>query len=667
MDKMKMHTPDITESNIEKIGQLFPNCLTERIGENGKVEKAIDFDQLRQELSKEIVEGPQERYQFTWPDKKKAIRLANTPSTMTLRPCREESVDFDNTENLYIEGDNLEVLKLLREDYLGKVKMIYIDPPYNTGGDFVYEDNFSQTASDYVGVSGQIDDLGNRLVQNTESNGRFHTDWLNMIYSRLKVARDLLSEDGVILINMDENEITNLQKVCSEIFGQANDLGTIVWDKRNPKGDAKGISYQHEYIVTYAKNIVELTSKCKIQRPKKNAKLMISKARQLFAKVSSSYSLEQANKDFNDWLNKQTDLSGGERAYNKIDKEGRVYRGVSMAWPNKKKAPDDYFVPLIHPVTHRPCPVPERGWRNPSKTMQKLLEDDMILFGPDETTQPNRKYLLEENLYENIPSLIYYGGSDTDLLAQMGIPFDTPKVVDIAKEHILSFSEKDSLILDFFSGSATTAHAVMKLNAEDGGKRKFIMIQIPEDTDQNSIAYKAGYRNICEIGKERIRRAGKKILEEQAKDESEGDLFVQTESKPKVDVGFRVLKLDSSNMEDVYYRPEESSESTLFESNVKEGRTSEDLLFQVMLECNLPLSAKIQTEKIAGKEVFTVNNGYLIACFDEDVNEEVIKDVAKRKPYYFVMRDSSLASDNVADNFEQLFQAYSKETIRKIL
>lgn len=667
MDKMKMHTPDITESNIEKIGQLFPNCLTERIGENGKVEKAIDFDQLRQELSKEIVEGPQERYQFTWPDKKKAIRLANTPSTMTLRPCREESVDFDNTENLYIEGDNLEVLKLLREDYLGKVKMIYIDPPYNTGGDFVYEDNFSQTASDYVGVSGQIDDLGNRLVQNTESNGRFHTDWLNMIYSRLKVARDLLSEDGVILINMDENEITNLQKVCSEIFGQANDLGTIVWDKRNPKGDAKGISYQHEYIVTYAKNIVELTSKCKIQRPKKNAKLMISKARQLFAKVSSSYSLEQANKDFNDWLNKQTDLSGGERAYNKIDKEGRVYRGVSMAWPNKKKAPDDYFVPLIHPVTHRPCPVPERGWRNPSKTMQKLLEDDMILFGPDETTQPNRKYLLEENLYENIPSLIYYGGSDTDLLAQMGIPFDTPKVVDIAKEHILSFSEKDSLILDFFSGSATTAHAVMKLNAEDGGKRKFIMIQIPEDTDQNSIAYKAGYRNICEIGKERIRRAGKKILEEQAKDESEGDLFVQTESKPKVDVGFRVLKLDSSNMEDVYYRPEESSESTLFESNVKEGRTSEDLLFQVMLECNLPLSAKIQTEKIAGKEVFTVNNGYLIACFDEDVNEEVIKDVAKRKPYYFVMRDSSLASDNVADNFEQIFQAYSKETIRKIL
>lgn len=661
-----MHTPDITESNIEKIGQLFPNCLTERIGEDGKVERVIDFDQLRQELSKEIVEGPQERYQFTWPDKKKAIRLANTPSSMTLRPCREESVDFDNTENLYIEGDNLEVLKLLRENYLGKVKMIYIDPPYNTGGDFVYEDNFSQTASDYVGVSGQIDDLGNRLVQNTESNGRFHTDWLNMIYSRLKVARDLLSEDGVILINMDENEITNLQKVCSEIFGQANDLGTIVWDKRNPKGDAKGISYQHEYIVTYAKNIVELTSKCKIQRPKKNAKLMISKARQLFAKVSSNYSLEQANKDFNDWLNKQTDLSGGERAYNKIDKEGRVYRGVSMAWPNKKKAPDDYFVPLIHPVTHRPCPVPERGWRNPSKTMQKLLEDDMILFGPDETTQPNRKYLLEENLYENIPSLIYYGGSDTDLLAQMGIPFDTPKVVDIAKEHILSFSEKDSLILDFFSGSATTAHAIMKLNAEDGGKRKFIMIQIPEDTDQNSIACKAGYRNICEIGKERIRRAGKMILE---KDKSETDdgLFAQTESRPKADIGFRVLKLDSSNMNEVYYKPEEFNDQLIKEDNLKEGRTPEDLLFQVMLECNLPLSARIQTDKIAGKEVFSVNNGYLVACFDENINEDVIEAVAKRKPYYFVMRDSSLASDNVADNFEQIFQAYSKDTIRKIL
>ena len=667
MEKMRMHTVDITDSNIEKIGQLFPNCLTERIGEDGKVETVIDFDQLRQELSKEIVEGPQEKYQFTWPDKKKAIRLANTPSSMTLRPCREESVDFDNTENLYIEGDNLEVLKLIREDYLGKVKMIYIDPPYNTGGDFVYEDDFSQAVSDYIGVSGQIDDMGNRLVQNTESNGRFHTDWLNMIYSRLKVARDLLSEDGVILINMDENEITNLQKVCSEVFGQTNDLGTIVWDKRNPKGDAKGISYQHEYIVSYAKNIVELTSKCKIQRPKKNAKLMISKAKQLFAKVSDNYSLEQANKDYNDWLNKQTDLSGGERAYNRIDKHGRVYRGVSMAWPNKKKAPDDYFIPLIHPVTHKPCPVPERGWRNPSKTMQKLLEDDMILFGPDETTQPNRKYLLEENLYENIPSLIYYGGSDTDLLAQMGIPFDTPKVVDIVKEHILSFSEKDSLILDFFSGSATTAHAVMKLNSEDGGKRKFIMVQIPEETDPNSSAYKSGFRNICKIGEERIRQAGKRILGD-CPSSTVGDLFSQEDIKlPKLDIGFRVLKLDSSNMNDIYYRPEEFSDRLIKEDNVKEDRTPEDLLFQVMLECNLPLSAKIQIEKITGKEVFSVNNGYLIACFDENVNEEVIKAVAKRKPYYFVMRDSSLSSDNVADNFEQIFQAYSKDTLRRIL
>ena len=655
MEKLHMQTHNIVDENIKKIAELFPNCLTERLDEHGKPEAAIDFDMLRQELSKDIVEGPTERYQFTWPDKRNAIRLANAPTTDTLRPCREESVDFDNTQNLYIEGDNLEVLKLLRENYLGKVKMIYIDPPYNTGKDFVYADSFSQSLSEYDSISGQRDESGNCLVLNPESNGRFHTDWLNMLYPRLKVAKNLLSEDGVILINMDENEITNLQKICGEIFGDSNDLGTIVWDKRNPKGDAKGISYQHEYILVYAKNIVELTSNCKLMRPKKNAKMMITKANQLFAKVSPTYTLEQANSDFADWLASQKDLSGGERAYNRMDENGKLYQAVSMSWPNKKKAPDEYFIPLIHPITKRPCPVPERGWRNPPQTMRELLENDLILFGKDETTQPRRKYLLEENLYENIPSLIYYGGSDTAMLSQMGIPFDTPKVVDIVKEHIQSLSNNNSIILDFFSGSATTAHAVMQLNAEDGGNRKFIMVQLPEATDEKSEAYKAGYKNICEIGKERIRRAGKKIKEE-------SPLTTQD-----LDIGFRVLKLDSSNMQDVYYRPEDSTEQTLFEDNIKPDRSSEDLLFQVMLECNLPLSAKIETEKIAGKEVFSVNEGYLIACFDEKVNEDVIKEVAKRKPYYFVMRDSSLATDNVADNFEQIWMAYSKDTIRRII
>ena len=680
MEKLNLQTHNIVDENIKKIAELFPNCLTERLNEKGQPEAAIDFDMLRQELSKDIVEGPAERYQFTWPDKRNAIRLANAPTTDTLRPCREESVDFDNTQNLYIEGDNLEVLKLLRENYLGKVKMIYIDPPYNTGKDFVYADSFSQSLSEYDSISGQRDESGNCLVLNPESNGRFHTDWLNMLYPRLKVAKNLLSEDGVILINMDENEITNLQKICSEIFGDSNDLGTIVWDKRNPKGDAKGISYQHEYILVYAKNIVELTSNCKLMRPKKNAKMMITKANQLFAKVSPTYTLEQANSDFADWLASQKDLSGGERAYNRMDENGKLYQAVSMSWPNKKKAPDEYFIPLIHPITKRPCPVPERGWRNPPQTMRELLENDLILFGKDETTQPRRKYLLEENLYENIPSLIYYGGSDTAMLSQMGIPFDTPKVVDIVKEHIQSLSNNNSIILDFFSGSATTAHAVMQLNAEDGGNRKFIMVQLPEATDEKSEAYKAGYKNICEIGKERIRRAGKIIKDNlDNKDNSSTglsnpSLFDEEKSCPKLselssklDIGFRVLKLDSSNMQDVYYRPEDSTEQTLFEDNIKPGRSSEDLLFQVMLECNLPLSAKIETEKIAGKEVFSVNEGYLIACFDEKVNENVIKEVAKRKPYYFVMRDSSLATDNVADNFEQIFQAYSKDTIRKVL
>ena len=650
-----MQTTDVVDENIKRIGEMFPNCLTEVKDEKGRSQVAIDFDQLRQELSKNIVEGPEERYQFTWPDKRNAIRLANAPTTDTLRPCREESVDFDNTQNLYIEGDNLQVLKLLRENYLGKVKMIYIDPPYNTGNDFVYNDDFSQSAGEYMHNSGQEDEEGNRLVANTESNGRFHTDWLNMIYPRLKVAKDLLSEDGVVLVNMDENEIVNLQKICSEIFGEHNDLGVIVWDKRNPKGDSKGISYQHEYIIVYAKNAINLTTLCKIQRPKKNAKTMIAKSKQLFTKVGLGYTLEQANVDFAEWLSKQTDLSGGERAYNRIDDKGKLYQAVSMSWPNKKKAPDEYFIPLKHPVTHKECPVPERGWRNPPKTMKALLDADMILFGEDETTQPRRKYLLEENMFENIPSLIYYGGSDTAMLAQLRIPFDTPKVVDIIKEHIQSLSDKDSIILDFFSGSATTAHAVMQLNAEDGGKRKFIMVQLPEATDEKSEAYKAGYKNICEIGKERIRRAGKKIKEE-------SPLTTQD-----LDTGFRVLKLDSSNMQDVYYTPEEFDYRDLFEDNIKSDRTEEDLLFQTMIDLGIELSAKIEQTQIAGKTVWNVSDGYLMACFDEAVNETTITEIAKQQPYYFVMRDKSLANDNVADNFEQIFNHYSKDTIRRII
>lgn len=662
MDKLEMKTARISQENIEKIRGLFPNAVTEII-KDGKVELAVDFDVLKQELSDSLIEAGQERYQMTWPDKKKSVVLANSAISATLRPCREESVDFDTTQNLYIEGDNLDVLKLLRETYLGKVKMIYIDPPYNTGNDFVYEDDFAQSADDYKGKSGQYDEQGNRLVKNLDSNGRFHTDWLNMMYPRLKIARDLLSDDGVILINMDENEITNLSKICNEIFGESNDLGTIVWDKRNPKGDARGISQQHEYILLFAKEKDYFLSGCLIQRPKRNAETMIKKAKELFSKRNDFYTLEMINKDYQKWLACQIALTGGEKAYNRIDENGEPYQAVSMAWPNKKKAPDDYYFTLIHPITGKPCPVPPMGWRNPSKTMKELLNKGLIIFGEDEKTQPRRKYLLIDNLFENIPSLLYNGGSDVDLLKELGIPFETPKMVSIVEEHIQSFSRQDSIILDFFSGSATTAHAVMQLNAEDGGNRKFIMVQLPEKCDEKSEAYKAGYKTICEIGKERIRRAGKKILDEQ-KDKT--DLI----NKPApLDIGFRVLKLDSSNMQDVFYNPAAMTQDLLSTTidNVKPDRTPMDLLFQIMLELGVQLSAKIEEKEICGKKYYVVNENEIIACFDDNLNNDVITEIAKQQPLYAVFKDKSFATDSVGINNEQLFKTYSPTTEVKVI
>lgn len=654
MDKLRMQTANKADENFRKLAAMFPNAVTETINENGEVVRAIDKDVLMQEIACTVVDGNEERYQFTWPDKKKSVLLANAPINKTLRPCREESVDFDTTENLYIEGDNLEVLKLLQETYLGKIKMIYIDPPYNTGKDsFVYNDSFGMSQSAFSDASGQYDENGNLLFDlrpNNESNGKFHTDWLNMLYPRLKLAKDLLSEDGTILINMDENELVNLYKICYEVFGEQNDLGTIVWDKRNPKGDAQGVSAQHEYILLFAKNKIAFLEHNKVVRPKKNAAAMIKKATQCFSKIGGTYSLDDANAEFQLWLAKQTDLSGGEKAYNRIDNEGKLYQAVSMSWPNKKKAPDDYFVPLVHPVTKKPCPVPERGWRNPSSTMRDLLEKNLIIFGADETTQPRRKYLLEENMYENILSLLYYGGSDTAFLSEIGVPFDTPKVTEVCKEHILSFSGDGDFILDFFSGSATTAHAVMEANAQDGGHRKFIMVQLAEKCGVDSALYKAGYKTICEAGKDRIRKSGSRIEE-------------------TIDKGFRVLKCDTSNMKEVYYNPAEY-EASLFsslEDNIKEDRTPEDLLFQVMLDLGVLLSSKIEETTIAGKKVFNVEDNYLIACFDSNVTEEAITAIAKQKPYYFVMRDSSMANDSVATNFDQIFATYSPDTVRKVL
>ena len=664
MEKLRMHTPDLAEENFRKLAAMFPNAVTETINEDGEVVRAIDADVLRQEISAAVVEGAQERYQFTWPDKKKSVVLANQPIAKTLRLDREKSVGRDgtpgsiDTENIYIEGDNLDALKLLQETYLGKVKMIYIDPPYNTGSDaFVYDDDFTVTGTEFSEASGQRDEDGNLLFDmrvNNETNGRFHTDWLNMLYPRLRLAKDLLADDGVILINMDENEIDNLQKLCAEVFGKPNDLGTIIWDKRNPKGDAKGISYQHEYILVYAKNKIMFTETCKMQRPKKNASLIIKKANQLFSKVSLTYTLDDANADFAAWMRTQSDFSGGEKAYNKIDENGDVYRPVSMAWPNKKKAPDDYFIPLIHPITGKPCPVPERGWRNPSSTMKKMMDEGRILFGKDETTIPNSKYLLKENMYENIPSLLYFGGSDTDLLAKLNIPFDTPKVVSICQEHIASFMGQDDIVVDFFSGSATIAHAVLQQNADDGGHRKFILVQLQEETEEGGAAQKAGFKTICDIGEERIRRAGKMIKQETGAD---------------IDYGFRVFRVDTTNMEYVYYRPADydQRQMNMFANNIKPDRTPEDLLFQVMLDLGILLSSDIEETEIAGKKVFSVAGGYLIACFDSNVTEETVKAIAQRKPFYAVFRDSGMASDSVATNFEQIFETYSPKTQRKVL
>ena len=661
MEKMNMQTTDVVDENIKRIGELFPNCLTEVKDEKGRPQVAIDFDQLRQELSKNIVEGPEERYQFTWPDKRNAIRLANAPTTDTLRPCREESVDFDNTQNLYIEGDNLQVLKLLRENYLGKVKMIYIDPPYNTGNDFVYNDNFDQDKQEYVHNSGQYDEDGHQLVTNTESNGRFHTDWLNMIYPRLKVAKDLLSEDGVIFISIDDNEVENLKKVCDEIFGGSNFVAQLVW-QQGRKSAGKSIAINHEYCLVYARvlsiiNSINNEELIYWKQKKEGLELLYNEESILRSRFGSNFDI--INKEYKLFLKSLPENSPAfnHKHYKCIDERG-IY------FPADASAPDHpetrCHKPLIHPVTKKPCSVPRLGWRYKEATLNDLYNKGLFHFGEDETTIPCIKRYLKNTEYEVAQSVFYKDGRGAS--NRLVALFDGKKLFDFPKDEeiigkfikLVLLEDKNSIILDFFSGSATTAHAVMQLNAEDGGKRKFIMVQLPEATDEKSEAYKAGYKNICEIGKERIRRAGKKIKEEhpEAKD---------------LDIGFRVLKLDSSNMQDVYYTPEEFDQRDLFEDNIKPDRTEEDLLFQTMIDLGIELSAKIEQTQIAGKTVWNVSDGYLMACFDEAVNETTITEIAKQQPYYFVMRDKSLANDNVADNFEQIFNHYSKDTIRRIL
>ena len=657
-----MQTTDVVDENIKRIGELFPNCLTEVKDEKGRPQVAIDFDQLRQELSKNIVEGPEERYQFTWPDKRNAIRLANAPTTDTLRPCREESVDFDNTQNLYIEGDNLQVLKLLRENYLGKVKMIYIDPPYNTGNDFVYNDNFDQDKQEYVHNSGQYDEEGHQLVTNTESNGRFHTDWLNMIYPRLKVAKDLLSDDGVIFISIDDHELENLIKLSNEIFGASNYIGTLSVEN-NPKGrkNSAFVSVSSEYCLIFARN--------------KEKSFFIENV----PKKASDMTLDENGRYVH---NSGKRVLVGENSFNKkvsnpnSDKNYVVYyRCTDKALVIKKENAGDADKELINKGYIRYASEKKGVLIENTYTEEKFMElfrQEALDFSPDKIYEKNYsdtiriKSQLVNREYEAIVrgkkqiysmELTTTGGGTIlkNLFNLSDSPFTAPKNVGYLKLLISLFPSDPFLVLDFFSGSATTAHAVMQLNAEDGGNRKFIMVQLPEATDEKSEVYKAGYKNICEIGKERIRRAGKKIKEE-------SPLATQN-----LDTGFRVLKLDSSNMQDIYYTPADFSERNLFEDNIKEDRTEEDLLFQAMIELGVELSTKIEKKEIAGKTVWNVSGGYLLACFDENVNETTITEIAKQKPYYFVMRDKSLANDNVADNFEQIFEHYSKDTIRRIL
>lgn len=624
MDKLRMQSSNGVKDNITKIAQLFPDCVTETVDErSGQPKHLIDFEKLKQNLSDSVMSEKAERYQFTWPDKSKAILLANSPINATLRPCREDSVDFNNTQNLYIEGDNLDVLKCLKETYLHKVKMIYIDPPYNTGNDFVYEDDFAQSSEEYLANSGQFDEQGNRMFTNAESNGRFHTDWLNMIYPRLKVARDLLTDDGVIFISIDDNEVENLRKVCDEVFGEQNFVATLIWERAfAPKNDAKFISSSHDYIVMCAKRIENF-------------------------KIGRLERTQEANARYS---NPDNDPRG-------------VWTSGDMLVKTYNKSCD---YPITTPSGKIVNPVPGRCWRFSEESFLEKVKDNRIWFGPEGNGVPRVKRFLSELKFEGMAptSILFHkevghsqeGSKEvTALFGDKGV-FDGPKPVRLLQRLLtLANLDDNSIILDFFSGSASTAHAVMKMNAEKQKHCPFIMVQLPEHISEKK--KEQGYETVCKIGKERIRRAGKKIKEE-------SPLTTQD-----LDTGFRVLKLDSTNMQDIYYSPKDISQADLFSQvdNVKPDRTGEDLLFQVMLELGATLDSKIETTTVAGKTIYNVSEGYLVACFDPDVTDDVVKSIAQMQPAYAVLRDTSMKDDSTATNFEQIFKTYSPDTVTKIL
>ena len=657
MDKMQMETTDLTQTNIEKLAALFPACVTEDRSEDGKLKKAVNFEMLRQMLSDVVLEGD-EAYEFTWVGKKAAIVEANRPIRKTLRPCPAESVDWDSTENLYIEGDNLEVLKLLQESYLGKVKMIYIDPPYNTGNDFIYRDDFAMSGEEYSEESGQVDENGDRMFRNTDSNGRFHSDWCSMIYSRLMLARNLLSDDGVIFISIDDAETENLRKICDEILGEQNFVVCLVYDK-NRKNDAKYFSIGHEYMLVYFKSARAIYESGIIFREPKEG---VEEVRAEFERLCKLYGddwdrvNEGLKKLYASWS------SGDERKplarFTKVDKFGPYRDDGNISWPGGGGPKYD----VIHPLTGKPCKCPDAGWRFPTlKRMQEEIDNGRVVFGPDETTLPR----IRRNLFDfdkQVMRSVHFSYAQTATLEFNRIfdnlrIFENPKSISDIKSLIkyITVNEQDAVILDFFSGSATTAHAVMQLNAEDGGHRKFIMVQLPEPCDEKSEAYKAGYPNICEIGKERIRRAAKKIA-------------ADNPGKP-FDSGFRVFKLDDTNMTDVYYSAGEYEQNMLDQlvSNIKPDRTDLDLLFGCLLEWGLPLSMPYTSEKIEGCTVHTYNEGDLIACFDENIPDTVIKEIAKRQPLRAVFRDSSFADSPAKINVGEIFKMLVPDTRVKVL
>jgi len=641
-----MHTPDLTAQNIERVAELFPSCVVETRDEKGGLRRSIDFDQLRQELSSHIVEGPRERYHLDWPGKKEALLAANAPIAKTLRPCREESVNFDTTKNLFIEGDNLDALKILQEPLLGKVKMIFIDPPYNTGKDFIYEDDFSEKSSDFFRKSNQIDEVGNRLVVNSETNGRFHSDWLSMMYPRLRQAHNLLGDDGVIFISVDDCEVTNVRKICDEVFGEENFIAQIVWEGAN-KNDARQIGVSHEYVVLYARNRAAVPREWSIR--KEGVEDVLTEVARLKKVHGEDY--DAASSNLAGWFRAmKAKPAFGLRRFRYIDARG-VYKEDDPTAPGGRR------YELKNPRTGRVIPLRRnRGWGFDQDEFNRLVKEDRVSFISPESVMIKR-YLHETDTLTP-PSVFYQPArSASERLASLLGPdiFDFPKdeltllgFIEMATSHC----KDDAIIMDFFAGSGTTAHSVMQLNAEDSGKRRFVMVQLPEACSEKSGAYKSGYKNIAEIAKERIRRAGSKIKSENAT------------NTPNLDIGFRVLKIDTSNMQDVFYAPDAVKQGDLMAlaDNIKSDRTPEDLLFQVLVDWGVDLSLPIASETIQGKKAFFVDGNALAACFDANISEDLVKELAKRKPLRAVFRDSSFENDSVKINVEQIFKLVSPET-----